>query len=188
MKTVSKHPSRAAMLTAIRKGAVPFQAHLKQCETCRNLFELMKQFPVAGQPSIQDTSVHAIERYTAIALLDERKVTTQPILGAVVFDSWSQQPGVRLREAGPGSVRHLCLKAREVTLEIVAERQRDRWEFTARVYQTHQVSSRWILRVSGRKLLPQSLGFYHWSSKNVPYSIRLLTRSKRIDFERLSWA
>jgi len=187
MKTELKHPSQAAMLTAIRKGPAPFQVHLKQYETCRNLFELLKQFPLIGSPPIVEPNAHAIERHTAIPLLYDQRSATQLLKGSVVFDSWSEQSAIQLRDVGTGFMRHLCLKAREITLEIVAQRHQHRWEFTARVYQGSKASFRWLLRVGGKNLHPQSLGFYHWSSKRTPRSIRLLTRSRRIDFEKLAW-
>lgn len=187
MKTELKHPSQAAMLTAIRKGTTPFQTHLKQCETCRNIFELLKQFPLEGLPSIEEPNPHAIERHTAIPLLYDRRSATQLLKGNVVFDSWSEQSAIQLRDVGTGFMRHLCLKAREITLEVVAQRHQHLWEFTARVYQDRKASFRWLLRVGGKNLQPQSLGFYHWSSKRTPRSIRLLTRSRQIDFEKLAW-
>jgi hypothetical protein len=187
MKTELKHPSHTSMLTAIRKGTVPFQVHLKQCETCRNLFELLKQFPLMDSAPIVEPNAQAIERHTAIPLLCDRKLATQLLKGTIVFDSWSQQPSLQLRDVGTGFMRRLRLKAREITLEIVAQRHQRLWEFTARVYRGRKASYRWVLRVGGKKLLPQSLGFYHWSSKRAPRSIRLSTRSKQIDFEKLAW-
>jgi hypothetical protein len=84
-------------------------------------------------------------------------------------------------------IRRLCLKAGKLSLEIVAERRQDCWEFVGRVYDSKKVSSEYVLRVGAKKLLPRSQGFYHWSSKGTPRTLRLLSQDLQVEFERLSW-
>jgi len=187
MKTTHKHPSRTAILEAIKEGKIPFQEHLDQCESCRNLFEFLRDFHLAGQSAIVAPSETAMQRHIAIPLLREKISVSRLLRGFIVFDSWSGEPAFQLREADSGFVRHLRLKSGDITLEMVAESRPEGWEFTARVYKGRRVSSRWILQAGGKRMLPQSQGFYHWVSKRKPHLFRLITTSMHIDFEKLSW-
>ncbi len=187
MKQTFKHPSRAALMRATRSEDPSVKAHMEKCSICRRLFELMKLFPVAGQSLMEKPGERAIARYAAIPELLERDARPRREFGEVSFDSWANLPPLAVRDAGQGFVRHLCLKARELRLEIVAERLRDCWEFTARVYRGDDAATEWALCVAGKRHLPQSQGFYHWSSRTAPRTIKLQTRSRRVEFEKLSW-
>lgn len=187
MKGASNHPTRAAMIRAIQSGDIPFAEHLERCPVCRNQFGLLKRFPVSGYPPIAAPDKHGVERYAAIPLVYGKITPSRLRAGKISYDSWSRVPAMQLRDIGPGATRHLRLTAGTTTLELVAERQQDRWEFTARVYYGKEVMARWALYAGGRKLLPRSLGFYHWSSRHRPRIIRLMTRYEMIQFERLPW-
>jgi hypothetical protein len=94
---------------------------------------------------------------------------------------------VELREATVGLTRRVCLEAGEVSLEIVAERRREGWDFVARIYKLQEVTSEFALRVGSRRVLPRSQGFFHWSSKRTPGSLELVSSSLHVSFEGLSW-
>lgn len=187
MKPTGTHPERKAMIKAIKEGRVPFKAHLKQCSPCREMFEALEQFPLASREPLVQPSPDALDRYSAIPLVDRRPVAARRIEGRVSFDSWADCPAAQLRDMTVGMIRRICLKAGKLSLEIVAERRQDCWEFVGRVYDRKNVSSEYVLRVGARKLLPRSQGFYHWSSKGTPRTFKLLSQDLQVEFERLSW-
>ncbi len=187
MNQARRHPGREAMMKAIKMGKIPFQAHLDTCDTCRREFEFLSRFPVAGGKPITKPDIGSIQRLASIPLMYEDTKPRRMIAGRSSFDSWSQRPLAQLRDTGAGLTRRLCLEGNGVTLEIMAERGHDRWEFVARVYHKKVVSSEYVLRIGRQKLLPKSQGFYHWSSRRAPGKIRLLSESLEVCFEGLSW-
>jgi hypothetical protein len=187
MKPTGKHPGRKAMIAAIKTGRIAFEAHLKTCRQCREVFEVLSRFPVAGRDRIAQPTPGALDRYAAVPLIDHRSIQSRRVTGRVSFDSWANRPAAQIRDVTVGLIRRICLKAGKLSLEIVAERRQDNWEFVARVYDKKAVSSEYVLRVGAKNLLPRSQGFYHWSSKGTPRTLRLLSQDLQVDFERLSW-
>jgi len=175
------------MLKALLEGAGSLDEHLKECEACRLQMELLAAFPEAKDATIEQPSQDAVNRYTLVPLLFQNRNRGKKCVGDLAYDSWATQSRADLRSAGPGLIRRLCLKAGEISLEIVAERQQAEWIFTARVYAEKNVSSEWVLQVSGKRMLPGALGFYHWKSKRTPQRIELKSVDERIEFAELMW-
>jgi hypothetical protein len=132
-------------------------------------------------------STAAVERYCNIPLLFEGSLDARCVKGRIVFDSWADGPAVALRDTADGHIRRLKLKAGDLTLEIVAERRDNAWEFVARVYDGETMTNSFVLKVGGRKFLPQTGGFFVWSSIAVPRILRLESFDTTIEFEKLSW-
>ncbi len=187
MKSTGRHPGRKALIGAVASGCNHFAAHLENCVECRELFEALARFPVAGRERIAQPTPGALDRFAAVPLIDRKPNSLRRITGQVVFDSWANRPSAQLRDVTVGLIRRVCLTAGKLSLEIVAERRQDSWEFVARVYDNKTVSSEYVLRVGAKKLLPRSQGFYHWSSKGTPRTLRLLSQELQVEFERLSW-
>jgi len=175
------------MIEAIKTGQIPFKAHLDKCRECREVFEALSRFPLAGRVPIARLTPGALDRYAAVPLIDRQPASAQRITGQVAFDSWANRPAAQIRDVTVGLIRRVCLQAGKLSLEIVAERRQDCWEFVARVYDRKTVSSEYVLRVGAKKLLPRSQGFYHWSSKGTPRTLKLLSQDLQVEFERLSW-
>ena len=187
MKTRSSHPERKAMLKALRTGVVPFRAHLDECEACRSLFALLSDFPVAGMPPLANVSADSVAAAEAVPLAHSNLPARRVVSGRMTFDSWSDRPALEIRNAGAGLTRRLCLKAGRLSLEIVAERTLEGWDFVARVYSAKKAVSGYSLRIGTRNVLPRSQGFYHWSSKAAPRTLELIGTADRFRFEGLSW-
>jgi len=134
-----------------------------------------------------EPSVASAARWKVIPLMDETVQKTRPRHGRVVFDSWEMAPAVALRDVTDGHVRRLALKAGKVTLEIVAERTQDHWEFVGRVYAGNEVQHSYLLEAGRVKLLPQTDGFYHWSSIAVPRTIRVISHQTSLLFGGIRW-
>lgn len=141
----------------------------------------------SGKSNIIQPSEEATRRYNSIPLLFEESGARDSVDGRITFDSWQQGDPVSLRDVTDGHLRRVTLKAGPVSIELVAEKTRDCWEFIARVYSVDKVCHDFVIKVGRRKLLSDSGGYYHWSSKLTPGQIELLSFEQNISFERLSW-
>lgn len=128
----------------------------------------------------------ALDRLSAIPLLSHKAEDIPETTGSVLFDSWAGMAPA-MRDITPGHLRRVQLKAGKVTLEIVAERQKDEWEFVARVYQGDAVKHDYVIKVGRKKFLAKSGGFFHWTSKSVPRVVELLSYKRKLLFEELAW-
>lgn len=129
----------------------------------------------------------AIARYCNIPLLFEESSDNRTVRGRTIYDSWADGPASALRDSADGHIRRLKLKAGKLVLEVVAERRDNVWEFVARVYDGADVTNSFLLKVGGRKFLPQTGGFFVWSSRMAPKILRLESIDANISFEKLSW-
>ena len=134
-----------------------------------------------------EPTVASAARWKAIPLMNEAAPKTRPRFGRVVFDSWEMAPAGALRDIADGHIRRLELKAGKVTLEIVAERAQDHWEFVGRVYAQDAVQNSYVLSVRRLRLLPRTDGFYHWSSISVPHAIRIVSYQDNLVFGDIQW-
>ena len=132
-------------------------------------------------------SSDALSRYEAIPLLFGSAANAKRQHGRVVFDSWAQGPAIALRDVTEGHVRRLRLKAGKLSLEILAEKHREQWEFVARVYRGQQVAHDCVLKVGGRSLPAAWGGYFHWSSKHVPAKVDVLSYDREFIFGKLVW-
>ncbi len=152
------------------------------------LSELLTDYAKDRTPQINQPHESVLKRFSAIPLLHHIPKNLHHRTGSIDFDSWRQIPAVQLRDIAPGFIRRICLKAKSIKLEIVAERQQSDWEFTARVYDDGEISMEWVLAAGKTKMMPKSLGFYQWDSKSTPCRIRLLNQNEQINFEKIKWA
>ena len=136
---------------------------------------------------IEQPSGEAISRFELIPLFCGSEKPAAFVHGTTAYDSWAGNSPVALRDATDGHIRRIQLKANRLSLEIVAERRQNHWEFVARVYYGQNVKHDFVLKVGTRKILPFSGGFYHWTSRSVPYSIRLLSYKQHVIFDKLLW-
>jgi hypothetical protein len=131
-------------------------------------------------------STDSLRRLTALPLLFEASEPKSPRSGRIQFDSWADG-GVALRDATAGHIRRMRLTAGSVGLDVVAERQFEGWQFTARAYHDGRVSHDFVLKVGGSKYAPQSGGYYQWRTKGVPSHLELGSVKDRIVFEQIAW-
>ena len=148
---------------------------------------LQDQHGLGLSQAVFEPSEDAVTRLSAIPLLFSEPSVATTRTGAMVYDSWSRGPLVALRDVTDGYIRRIQLRAGNISLEIVAEMNRGRWEFVARVYRRRSVVHDFVINIGRKKLLSESGGFYRWSSKTVPRKIGLISLGQRLTFERLSW-
>ncbi len=186
MKTTDLHPTRAQLIAAVRSGGNRFRKHLAICESCRELFQTLRQFDLSGESGLTAPPQEVVERWRKVPMLDE-SVRRRPIrIGTVGFDSWRERP-TAVRDIPDGLVRRLRLDARDLVLEIVGEQRKRVWHFIARVYRRGNVVGDCALSVGRLRLLPAEDGFYTWSMHRPPRKITLRSAEEQVKFEALSW-
>ena len=172
-----------------RKPNIPDRAGKKESVGDLGSIEELLKDHSEWEPSraVYEPSEDAMARLSVIPLLFDEPRNPTVNTGSLVYASWAQGPPVALRDVTDGFVRRIQLKAGKVSLEIVAEMSKGRWEFVARVYRGRSVVHDFVMNVGRKKILSESGGYYRWSSKTVPHKIGLTSIGKRLTFERLSW-
>jgi hypothetical protein len=187
MKIKCKCVSKEKMMKAIKTGSVPFEAHLKECRSCNEMFEFLSSIDILKRQPLEPVSEGLISRFSLIPVLVGSHKPARSVTGAVKFDSWSQLPALAARDGAKGMERRMRLKAGRITLELVAEHRPEGWEFTARVYDKRKVDSNFVLKI-GRQKIPAGLqSCFFWSSEKPPRRIQLLSPKVFIDFGPLNW-
>lgn len=181
------HPSRQRMIKAVETGVVGFHSHLKECESCRVLFELLSKFWADGAEELQQSSPDLLKLIESIPSVSRKERRATVVKGHIVSDSWGRMAYAQLRGVATDLTRRLLLKAGRIKLELAAERHLDKWEFVARVYDQGKASEKFMIKIDGRKIPVGPSGFLYWSSKRPPAKVKLLGESQVIEFEGLSW-
>ncbi len=182
-----RHPSRQRMITAVETGVVGFRSHLKECVSCRVLFELLSKFRIDGAEELQQSSPRLLKLIESIPIDSLKECHTPVVKGYLVSDSWDRVAFAQVRGVATDLTRRLLLKAGPIKLELAAERHLDKWEFAARVYDRGRASVKFMIKIGGHKVTVGPSGFFYWSSKRPPAKVRLLGESHTIEFEGLSW-
>lgn len=186
MNSSEKHPSRKQLIAAAQSGRIAFGGHLERCVECRDLFALYRRFDAAGSATLLSPSADIVRRWTAVPLLAESEKAVRRTSGRLTFDSW-QERSTAVRDIPDGLVRRLCLKTRNVVLEIVGERRRKTWHFIARIYRDRDAVTGYALKAGRQQVLPGEDGFFAWSSNRPPQHVALLSPDEQVHFEALSW-
>jgi hypothetical protein len=129
----------------------------------------------------------ALKRIESIPLISETGDTPKCIAGNVIYDSWRQLHPPMTRDINDGYVRTLKAKAGRITLELVAERRVDDWDFVARIRNGSKVDHSYVLIAGSRRLLAGVGGYFHWTSKQVPRLLKLVSYKQQVVFESMSW-
>lgn len=187
MNSRDRHPSRRQMLEAIAADKVPFRSHLQRCQDCSILFQLLSEFELAGAEPMVPSDQTAVAQLVSIAKRQKSTTGLRMALGRLTADSWNNIPALQLRNVASGVERRLRFQAGRIALEIVAERNREGWEFTARAYNRNRVTTAFVIKAGHRKFIADSSGFYYWSSERPPSTIQLLSDTQTVDFKDISW-
>lgn len=175
------------MFEAIKTGRVPFRNHLAQCESCRQLFELLSLSGEADQSALTAPSPASLYRARAIALQDRSRQPERSLKGELAHDSWSGLPAQQVRDAAFSGERRLRFKTGETVLDLVIEKTAGQFELVARVYEKGLPSTRYLLQIGRRKLYPENHNCFYWNSTQAPRRISLLSPSVKLDFGTLAW-
>jgi hypothetical protein len=135
---------------------------------------------------LQSPSAHARSRWHAIPLLFEDSGATRQVSGRIGYDSWAGT-AIGLRDIDDGHVRHLKFEAGSTKIELVAERRNRGWDFVARVYTKAAVAHEFVIEANRKRILPQSDGFYLWTSTKLLRSLRLVSLDRQIVIGGITW-
>ena len=188
MTAKDKHPEPSEFFEALTLSRAPFEDHLKRCRACRTKWELLKlTYPGASLTAPELPSAAHQARLEAIPILKADKTRRSSVAGELAYDSWSGLSPVQLRDAARGFERRLRLKAGQVELEIVAERELTGWKFSARVYVNGEPSGGFALKIGRQVLTAEFRDCFYWSSQRPPRTVRLLSSSEEIVFAAIPW-
>jgi len=151
---------------------------------------LMRMISLGNETELERPSAEAVERFAATGLaggVTDDATDRRRVRGRLPFDSWETRSVANTRDLPEGLVRRMCLTAKGVTLEVVAERLREGWDFVARVYRADKPVARFLLKVGAKRLLPQAGGFYHWTSKAAPKRLVLVSGQTDVEFNDVAW-
>jgi len=150
------------MFKAIQTGQMPFADHLDQCEPCRQLFELLKLVEKAGDLTGPSPAPSNLYRARAIALQASSRRPSRTLTGELAHDSWAGLPAQQVRDAAYSGERQLRFRAGEFMLELVIEKTAEKYEVVGRVYEQGVPSTRFLLQIGRRKLIPGNHKCYYW--------------------------
>ncbi|HSH00038.1 MAG TPA: hypothetical protein VLB27_08310 [candidate division Zixibacteria bacterium] len=139
-----------------------------------------------GFGSLERPSQSSIARLARVPLLFGDIKAKRATSGQIAYDSWAGAPA-NLRAATDGHIRNVILEAGVVQLDLVGEFRASRWDFVARVYRGGDVSHDFALQAGRKKLLPDSCGFFNWTSSSVVRRLKLLSLTEALTFELAKW-
>lgn len=189
MPDSQKHPSREDLIRILKNGRNRFAAHLRECADCREMFEMLKATQAYREQVTETVSPDLVERCAAIPLVGQSARPRRMQPGRVQFDSWSTLPALALRSIDLGGERRLRLSAGAYTLELVAQRQPDHWEFWARVLRkgTEPIPL-FVIQAGRRKIVAGAHSVFAWSDHHPPRKISLVSADLRIEFQPINWS
>jgi hypothetical protein len=189
MRNPQEHPSREDLIRVLKTGRNHYAAHLRECAGCREMFEMLKVTLTYREQVTETASADLILRCAAIPLLARSTRPQRKQRGRLQFDSWSTLPAMALRSIDLGGERRLRLSAGSYTLELVAQRQSDRWEFWARIIRkgTEPIPM-FVIQAGRRKIAAGAHSVFAWSDRYPPRRMSLISSTMRIEFEPIDWS
>ncbi len=186
MKIV-KHPDRTELLKAIVDRTPTVLSHVKTCAACRELFELLGAYPVAGELALTTAPSAWIDRAAELAHRSSPAEAVKRLLARLSFDSWSLPAAVGVRSLASETERRLRFDTEQLTFDLRAEKQSQGWDFIAQIAENASSASIVELR-AGRTVIPvDRRGFYQWSSKRPPARLTLRIDDMLIELPEVTW-
>jgi hypothetical protein len=185
--TTTSHPDRAELLKALQGPTPSVAEHLKGCSVCRELFDLLAAYPVAGELMLTSAPPAWIERAASIMSSGHIATTIRTLLARVAFDSWAVPSAVGVRSVAGGTERRLRFEAESLVFDLRAEKSAAGWDFVAQVVSDRTPAPIMQLR-AGRTVIPTTPnGLYHWSSKRPPAKLALYVDGTLIELPEVPW-
>jgi hypothetical protein len=183
---MDKHYSRKELIELARASEGSESPHFGECADCRNEFEWIRRFNMAGRPRLQDAPSGWVEQAAALA---QKQHSLEKIkkAAALVFDSWAVPQPIGVRGSATTAERRLRFSTDELTFDLRAEKLSHAWAFVAQVT-TPVRSSKAFSLTSGRETIAaDEAGFIQWTAARPPKKILLRTDDTEIEIPELSW-
>jgi hypothetical protein len=184
---MDKHLKRDELIALARKQSDAPNPHLSECTECREAYELLKSFQMAGRSRLQDAPNGWIEAATALAQKRHVFESVKKTVAALVFDSWASPQPVGVRGQAALGERRMRFESDQVVFDIRAERLAGKWAFVAQVADKSTPPSPIDLSVDKRELQADAVGLVQWTSGRPPKKILLRSRDIEIEIPELSW-
>lgn len=181
------HPTRKELMTAAKSGQTDFSDHLAHCIDCRELLELFRAFPVAGEIPLQDAPAGWIAKANQIADLADPFGILKGVIAKLSFDSWTVPAAVGVRSQTVEQDRRLRFEVGPLHLDMRAEQGQTSWEFTAQITSAQSFDLEIVLIADRTEVRPNSLGFYQWTSPKPPKQLRLTAGDLQFDLPEMTW-
>jgi hypothetical protein len=178
------YPNRPAIITAAKAGDLALRKQLTPDDQL--FFDLVAAYPVAGEAPLSSAPAAWIKRAAALADSARQPSRLARLLGALTFDSWSQQPALGTRSVAAAE-RRVRFEAEGLKLDLRAELRSGQWHFVARIVAAEQPDSPYTLVANDVEVYPDDNGFYHWSSPNPPATVVLKSDDTTVELAPLSW-
>lgn len=184
---MDKHLSRKELIKAARKNGFPETGHLANCEQCRDEILLLREYNMVNQKPLPNAPQAWIKKAIDIAGEVGAGQRIKHLLAKVVFDSWQMPYPVGVRGEQSLSDRRIRFEAKDIGLDLRAEKYEGSWSFVAEINGENIAGSEVILEADKRKYIPGKTGLYQWSSKRAPKNIKLHSRNSIIELPELKW-
>ncbi|GEM_PF-749423 len=190
MRPVKKHMkdmhfTRKELLEMARDKNRKLPRHLKDCPECRQEWELLQAFPVAGQLPLPDAPSGWIEKAVALGKKDRLLGKLKTLIAELTFDSWKIPQPVGVRGDALQDQRRLRFQADKIGVDIRAEHADEGWVFVGQLSGVEIGEA--VLKVGKRTVQPDPHGFYQWSSKTPPGEIFLQAGEASIKLPKIKW-
>lgn len=184
---MKNHPSRIELLSALNSSDKRFGSHFKSCDWCRMYYEILSEFPFAGEISLPDAPKPWIEKAALLAKAPEKLKVIKRFIANVVFDSWAVKLPAGVRGETASQERRIKFEGAQNSLDLRAERRKNHWEFTARIRTSEGKDIQGVILAGKKKVLADEDGFYQWSSSIPPKIIKLVISGQEVKYPELSW-
>ncbi len=197
-KLKENHPERPELLehslrlsTSLDANATA--AHIRKCQSCASLDNLLSKFPLAGEsllPSVPETWTT-----DAYNLFIRPQPESKPViltrleehLGKLMFDSWAIASLSTVRSLEVPKVRHFRIESSGVVIDFRAERSAESWTFVAEIVTPSTGYNEFVAQVGSKRIEPNESGFYHWSATRPSQQMKFVSDEIIILLPSISW-
>jgi hypothetical protein len=183
----TEHPTRQALLDAVSSKNPQVLEHMKNCEDCRALFELLEAYQVAGELPLPDAPLSWVQKAEKLADMRTIRSEVTRLTAALSFDSWALATAAGVRSAGTTSERRLRFQAEALSFDLRIEQNGRQWNCVGRLTGDRIDTSLFCVESNKLNIEPNEDGFYQWLSTVPPRKLRLSSPETVIDLPEIVW-
>jgi len=151
------------------------------------MVEFLRTYAVAGAIPLPDAPVGWIERAAGLARKPKPLEKIRQTVARTVFDSWLAPLPVGVRGSTAVDHRRLRFRAGRITIDLHAERHGQTWKFLVQAAGINRGREKVMLTVGRKKLYPDALGLYQWSSPRPPIRLVLHLERREVILREIRW-
>jgi len=151
------------------------------------MVEFFRAYAVAGAIPLPAAPAGWIERASNLARRPKSLEKIKQLIAGVIFDSWEAPLPVGVRGSGAMDHRRLRFRAGNTTVDLHAERHGQTWKFLVQAAGINRGREKVMLAVGRKKLYPDALGLYQWSSPRPPIRLVLHLERREVILPEIKW-